>query len=228
MEFFWTGCTEILKIILSWPPIALLMLIIIISIFKDQIASLLGRVTSGKILGNEFQTAPINQLNEAAHIAKDSLLAKAESVGIIKSKTDDLENKINSKLSDPANPAIDYIINNPYETLNEYQRVLRSLNFEIILNRIFGTQIKLLELLASQPTMSFTPIQLYHFYQEHQKLIGSNDYQVRDYFNFLIQFNVIRVSGTDNNHTFSITEHGLDFLSYIKSNYKGTSNLRSY
>lgn len=228
MEFFWTGYTEILKIILSWPPIALLMLIIIISKFKDQIASLLGRVTSGKLLGNEFQTAPINQLNEASHVEKDSLLEKAVSVGITKSKSDVLENKNNSKESAPNNPAIEYIINYPNETFNEYQRVLRSLNFEILLNRIFGTQIKLLELLASEPTISFTTPQLYHFYQEHQKLIGSNDYQIRDYFNFLIQFNAMSVSGTENNHSFKITEHGIEFLSYIKSNYKGTSNLRSF
>ena len=228
MEFLLTDGIEVLKILLSWPPIALVMLIIIIFNFKDQLVSLLGRVESGKIFGNEFKAAPLNQLNEVSHIEKDSLLAKAESVDIAANKTDDLKNKNNSNVSDVNNPAIEYIVNHPYDTLIEYQRVLRSLNFEILLNRIFGTQIKLLELLALEPTISFTPIQLYHFYQEHQKLIGSNDYQVRDYFNFLIQFNAISVSGTDNNHSFKITEHGIEFLSYIKSNYKVTSNLRSF
>ena len=228
MEFLWTYCFEIFKILSSWPPIALIMLIIIIFNFKDQLANLLGRVESGKIFGNEFKAAPLNQLNEVSHIEKDSLLAKAEPVDIAANKTNDLKNKNNSNVSSASNPAIEYIINHPYDTLIEYQRVLRSLNFEILLNRIFGTQIKLLELLALEPTISFTPIQLYCFYQEHQKLIGSNDYQVRDYFNFLIQFNAISVSGTDNNHSFSITEHGLDFLSYIKSNYKGTSNFRGF
>lgn len=225
MEFFWTGYTEILQILLSWPPIALLMLIIIIVKFKDQIASLLGRVTSGKILGNEFQTAPINQLDEASHIEKDSLSAKAKSADIVVSNTDSTNEEKNHSVNN--NPAIDYILTHPTEALFEYQRVLRNLNFEILFNRIFGTQIDLLEFLASHSTSKFSSAQLYHFYQEHQRRAASNDYQMRDYFRFLVLFQAIKVSDVDNDHFFSITTHGLDFLSYIKFNYKGTWNLRN-
>ena len=227
MEFFWSTYIDILKIILSWPPIALVMLIIIIFLFKDQISSLLGRVTGGKILGNEFVVAPSSQIDTSTRIEKDTLSANAQRNESDTANTKSEHTNAQSTQASSDNPAINYILSHPHETLIEYQRVLRHLNFEILFNRIFGTQISLLDFLSTNPTKTYSAPQLYHFYQNHQRLAASHDYQIRDYFNFLVTFQVIKVDVTENEHYFSITDFGLEFLSYIKANYKGSWNLRS-
>lgn len=228
-EIDWQTLLEYLKVLLSWPPIALVIASLFIARFKGAIDDLLSRLVEGNILGQAFKAIPppLQQAN-ATGVQEDRLALAAEAVP--DNAAGHAEEQVPAELAgDPgAVQAIAYVKANPAHTVIEYKKLLFAYNSERLFIRIYGTQIALLEFLASRPDDPAPLTLLARFHDQHQQKAGSTDYQLRDYVNFLVSFGVINVTGPENSYLYTITQHGVEFLSYIKSNYPANWNDRAF
>ncbi len=222
----WNLLLEYLKVFLSWPPVALLVAFLFIARFKSAIDDFLKRLVEGNIFGQAFKAVPPSQKADTAGVAENRLAAAADAAPLAENQN--LPAQLPPELvGDPAAPAaVAYIRANPAQTLVEYKRVLFSYNAERLFTRIFGTQIALLEYLSFKSGVAVPLAELGKFHEEHLQRSGRNDYQIRDYINFLTNFGVIAASGAENAFEYRITQHGVEFLSYIKANYPADWNQR--
>lgn len=230
-ELNWLLLLEYLKVLLSWPPIALIIAIIFIARFRSAINNFLDRVIEGNFFGQVLKAAPPHQPLEPGGAMEDRLIKAAEAqphtsvqptVGVLVPLPPELAN-------DPlAQAAIDWVRNNPAQTVIEYKQLLFKYSSERLFNVIYGTQIALLEFLAAHPVEPITLAQLAQFHREHQSKAARTDYQLQDYVNFLASYTAIAVAGPPHQQTYSITQYGVEFLSYIKANYPVSWNQRAF
>jgi hypothetical protein len=225
----WELLLEYLKVLFSWPPTALIFALIFIFVFRRAIHDFLARVSEGNLFGQTFKAGPPTQ-QPSDPGATEGRLALAAEAHPQPSEAQQPQEPLPPELAnDPLAPAaITYVRNNAAQTVIEYKRLLFSYNSERLFNRIYGTQIALLEFLASHPDEPVSLVRLVQFHQEHQHKAGSVEYQLRDYVNFLVSFRVVSVSGPDHAQEYKITQHGLEFLSYIKANYTPIWNQRAF
>lgn len=198
MEFFWTACTEILKILFSWPPIVLLILFIIIFKFENEVRNILKSKIEAKVGG-----ASITVYQNQGQVLESA-------------QNDSVQN------SPPSS------IKNIQVTPEMYDDLLNRYAYERIFNNIFGTQINLLTSLADLNGQPLSLPQLYIFYKDHQTRTNLTTYPIDNYLNFLIQFGLIKSIKNDNQSSYLITDFGIRFLSYIKENYKHNWNTRPF
>jgi len=221
-EINWQLLLEYLKVLLSWPPIALLITFIFFARFRLAISNLLNRVTEGNFFGQGFKAAPPNQSLESGGVAEDLLIKASEA----QSNTGAQQNietptPLPPELAnDPqALVAIEWVKGNPIQTVIEYKRLLLNYNFERLFNIIYGTQILLLEYLSSRSGETVALTQLAQFHLMYLSKPKATSYELQDYVNFLVTYGVIAVAGVPNQQTYSLTPHGVQFLAYIKTNY---------
>lgn len=225
-EINWQVLLEYIKVAFSWPPIALVIAILFISRFRGAIDDFLKRLIEGNIFGQAFKAAPPVQQTVSSGETEDRLAAAAEANPEANVAQDQLPPEL---AGDPMAPvAVAYVRNNPAQTVIEYKRVLFAYNAERLFARIYGTQVALLEFLASRPEVPVPLTLLTQFHVEYQQKAGGTEYQLRDYVNFLVGFGVIAVSGPENSYEYKITQHGVEFLSYIKANYPTNWNQRAF
>lgn len=196
----WNMTLEYLKVFLSWPVVVLILGLLFIYLFKVQITNLLSRVTEGEAYGMKFK----------ANSPQDSAV------------TNDTKQVI------PENDAIKWVTEHPEQAIEEYTRVSNSYKWERAMNFIYGTQVDLLDHLATQGGQGELYVNLVYFHAEHQKRAGNANYQMPDYLNFLQLFGFISSEGNDSDLKVKITPYGLSFLSYIKANYSDTWNKKPY
>jgi hypothetical protein len=227
----WQILLEYIKVLLSWPPIALVIAILFISRFRGAIDNFLNRMVEGTIFGQAFKAVPPPQQSGSAGATEDRLALAAEATPQpIPAQSDGILEQLPPELGDdPLAPsAVAYVRSNPALTVIEYKRILFAYNSERLFIRIYGTQIALLEFLASRPDNPAPLSLLAKFHDEHQQKAGSTEYQLRDYVNFLVGFGVVAVSGHETAYEYKITQHGVEFLSYIKANYPANWNQRAF
>lgn len=225
----WELLLEYLKVFFSWPPIALVIAIILVTRFRGAIDDFLNRVVEGNIFGQVFKAAPPKQQQGESGITEDRLALAAETQPQPNEALQQNQPLPPELENDPlALAAIAYVKNNPAQTIIEYKRLLFSYNSERLFTRIYGTQIALLEYLAARPDETVSLSRLAQFHDEHQQKSGSSEYQLRDYVNFLVGYGVISVSGTEGAYAYKIAQHGVEFLSYIKANYPSVWNQRAF
>jgi hypothetical protein len=181
---------EILKdVITTWPCVILIFLMFFSILFRKQISNFLARLVNAKI-GN---------LNLAA--MKPTVQPKKA-----------IQDKLKIK-------AINYIKLHPEETIKEFYGLLDKYKFERIFNIIYGSQILLLEHLSLKGDIGDKYINLYVFYDEFIKKTIPPRPQITEYFGFLESWKLIEASGENMNKSYKITPFGINFLSYIKTNY---------
>ena len=226
-ELNWALLLEYVKVILGWPPIALVITIVFFSRFRVAIQGFLNRTIEASVFGQTFKASPpIEQQREVKGAGEDRLAQAAEAQTTQGTESAVLPPELQN---DPqAQMAINYVKSNPVQTVVEYKRLLFGYNCERLFNSIYGTQISLLEFLASRPAETFTLPEIAPFHSAHQGLVGQTEYQLRDYMNFLLVFGVIVAEGTPDSLRYRITQHGVEFLSYIKANYPSAWNRRAY
>lgn len=225
-ELNWALLLEYLKVILGWPPIALVIAIVFLLMFRIGIRDFLNRAIEANVFGQTVKASPPVEQQQEVKGVEENRLAQAAEAQTTQSSESDALLRLNN---DPqAQIAINYVKSNPGQTVVEYRRLLFGYNCERLFNSIYGTQISLLEFLASRPTEIFTLPEIALFHTNHQALVGRTEYQLRDYINFLQVFEVMAAVSTPNNQRYKITEYGLEFLSYIKSNYPSAWNQRAY
>lgn len=222
-EIDWKVLLEYLKVILSWPPIALVIAMLLIP--RGAIGDFLKRVVQGNVFGQEFKAVLPTQQTEN-NITEDKLTLAAKSNPQTQQNTETLPAEL---ANEPyAQEAVNYVRHHPVETVIEYRQLSFNYNAERLFAKIYGTQISLLEFLSSKPEGQSNLGALVQFHDEHQRRAESTNYQIRDYMNFLINQDVVSISGEGNAHQYSISDHGIQFLSYIKANYPLAWNTRMY
>jgi hypothetical protein len=223
-EVNWNMILEFLKIVLSGPPMALVIALLILGLFHFEIRGFLSRLVEGNVLGQSFRASPPFERQPDRAPPEDDPLKKAAEV-----RSSDPVKLPPELESDPqARAAIDFVRSNPVQTVIEYKRLLTHLNWERVFNLIYGTQVQLLSFLAGRPSEGATMQELSSFHAQHQKEVGNTSYQLRDYLNFLRNFGLVDVEGPSDAMRFRISQYGLEFLSYIKSAYVEAWNRRSY
>lgn len=228
----WLVLLEYTKVLLSWPPIALVIAVLLITRFRGAIDDFLKRIVEGNIFGQAFKAVPPPQQTAPATATEDRLALAAEAAPHPAAGAQGVQapGPLPPELAgDPLAPAaVAYVQSNPAQTVIEYKRVLFAYNAERLFTRIYGTQIALLEFLAARPNEPASLAELALFHDQHQQKAGSTEYQLRDYVNFLVGFGAIAVAGQENAYVYSITQHGVEFLSYIKANYPVNWNARAF
>jgi hypothetical protein len=230
-EVNWLLMLEYLKVLLSWPPIALVIAIIFITRFRAAINDFLNRLIEGNIFGQTLKAAPPHQIPVEVGVAEDRLMqaAAAKSDGGAPTQAQETIQLPPALANDPhAQAAVAYVRNNPAQTVIEYKRILFSYNSERLFNLIYGTQVALLEFLAFRHDQSTTLPQIAQFHREHQAKSGQSDYQLRDYVGFLVSYGVVSVEGSPDQQVYKISQHGVEFLSYIKASYPLVWNQRAW
>lgn len=224
--FDWKLFLEYLKVLLTWPPISLVIVVIFSFKFTKSINQLIGRIIKAKIFGQEIDVAPDQSKVSAdkeslpGPIARTGVSIKVGRARRNKPLPPELEN-------DPqAKDAIRWVKQNPDLTVVEYKKVSTYLGFERLFNSIYGTQILLLDFLASRPNEVVGAWQLAKFHAEYLNKPGSVPYELPAYINFLVNFAVIE--SKDNGLNYQITSHGIEFLQYIKSTYPGVWYQRAF
>lgn len=221
-EINWILLLEYLKVLFSWPPIALVIAVIFFWRFQTAINGLMGRIVEGSILGQTIKAAPPIQSPELSG-EEDFLSKKAAEAQLqtnVQPNVTAPEPLPPELADDPQAPAaVEWVKNNPVQTVMEYKRIMLNISFERLFNLIYGTQIFLLEFLASRPNESVSLTELGKFYMQYLSMPGSVAYSQQNYMNFLVNFGVIVEAPLPNQQSYRITPHGIQFLSYIKLNY---------
>lgn len=223
----WAMLLAFVKVVLGWPPIALVIAILLTVTFRGAIEDFLKRLVSGRIMGSEFNAVPPREQQQESKIVSEDPLAKAVEAqsGSDSASVAHPQSQLPPELAnDPqAVAAVDYVRNNPVQTVVEYRRVNSFYKAEWLMNRLYGTQISLLEQMAANAD---EPVQLSRIswhHTQHQLLANSTSYQINDYVGFLVTSGLIAVSGTPDASLYKITQWGLEFLSYIKANFPNWS-----
>ena len=230
-EVNWVLLLEYAKVIFAWPPIALVIALVFFKRFQVSIQGFLNRATEANVFGQTVKAAPPEVQREVQGTTEDRLTQAAEAQSTQDGTVTTPENvPLPPELqNDPqAQLAITYVRNNPVPTVVEYKRLFFSYNCERIFNSIYGSQISLLEFLAARPTEGVTLPEIAPFHSAHQALVCRTEYQLRDYVNFLLLFGIVSADGPPESQRYRITQHGVEFLSYIKASYPSAWNQRAY
>jgi hypothetical protein len=116
--------------------------------------------------------------------------------------------------------AIQYVQQHPAQVVEEFLRTFNAYRFERAFNLIYGTQIALLQHLANKTMEGEAYQNLAPFYEEHRRRAPDSDYQMADFVRFLEQLGFIEyVAQEGPNFRVRITPVGLNFLSYIRTQY---------
>lgn len=183
-----------LQVILAWPIICLVLGLFFMFLFKQPISDLFRRISKGELYGARFET---NSPSEQDIKTKEEPQLKTK---------DDLEK---------------YIKENPKKVQEEFLRYFNGYWFEKTFNLIYGTQINLLEHLANKGSQGDKYINLMGFYNEFIKRSRFTT-QLPDYIRFLKDGRFVEFMGEGSELSVKITPYGMDFLSYIKSQYPAT------
>jgi len=181
-----------LEVFLAWPVIISIVVVIFLKWFKAPISDFIKRLVKVEAYGS-----------------------RAEAIGPSeqqKGSKKDLPTKSKSEIEM-------YIRDNPNLVVAEYSRLLNWYVFEHAFNIIYGTQIDLLEHLSNKGDKGESYINLVDFYYKHINRVGTYSYMMVDYLGFLKEYKFIDVEDEGSELSVKITPYGIDFLSYIKTNY---------
>lgn len=191
---------EYLAVLLSWPVATAAIAFVFFKTFKGPLADFFRRMVRGEAYGVRLEAAsPAEQVQEAEQIK-----ALPEQGQIEK-----------------------WIAENPKLVLEEYQRAVNGYLFERAYNLIYGTQIQLLDHLEKKGEEGEKYVNLLPYYNDFRQRSGWNT-QFADYLNFLRTSNFVEVVGDGSDVALRITPWGVDFLSYIKTQYPGTYHIKAF
>lgn len=180
-----------LKVILNSWP---LIMFIFLLFCRRHIPNFLERVYKGSFYGASFEATPMAQKEKMQ------------------------EGKY---FQSPIDKAVEYIKNNPKEAFDEYAKVYKYYVFERVFHLIYGTQINLLEYLASKENNSENKSMLKKYYNEY--LMRANPKYSRStpdqYFGFLYSYKLIEDFTLNGQIHTKILDLGKEFLVYIKNQF---------
>jgi len=184
-----------LGVLLTWPVVSLILGVLALRWFREPLSDFFRRMVKGEGYGVRVEAADPSQQRKEIEETKADLPPKPQ---------DDLQL---------------YIQENPQQFLEQYLRLYNGYWFEKAYNLIYGSQVSLLERLAERRDEGEKYINLVEFYNEFLRRSNSHATQMADYLGFLKDMNFIEYFQTDGEHKARITPFGLNFLSYIKTQY---------
>lgn len=196
----WQLILEYLKVLLSWPPVTLVLIVLCVRVFRKNIALLINRIRGGKGPGGiEFSADPHISSQETGVLPPPTLPPK--------DGTDALS--VNSS--------------NPELARAEILKWWGIARYESALNRIFGTQFEVLKLLLAQKVTGESIANLSPFYLEHEKLAqagGQRPISMGEFFTFLTHLEFLRIdpAPAPEGRAF-ITPLGQEFLEHVFKTY---------
>jgi len=120
--------------------------------------------------------------------------------------------------------ALDQIANDPVKAREEIAKWFAVAKHESILNRIFGTQLRLLMILEGKGHDGDTESNLRPYYAEHQRLAAGFNMPASpapDFVAFLTSVNgLVRREEVEGSAKYYITLGGLGFLLYVRGAYQ--------
>ena len=205
---------EILKI-LVWPIAVIVIVIIVVLLLKKSFQDLLTRITKLKYGETVAEVSQVRQeTNEKSLVAQNQIDKPNETIekalGIFSNQTLDraknvveTESKINELTDD----------NKKIETLIKYSEALYLiLSFERLYNNIFGSQLYILDFINTNNSETKNDLKIFYDNAKERHPDFYETYSYDEYFNFLINHELIIVNKDD---TCGITWLGRDFLKYL-------------
>ena len=227
----WMIVLEYLRVFLSWPVAVTLVVALLILHFKKNVAALIDRIEKADFPGGSIST-PISQVQqqsvEPLPPAETPLQQAAEAAPVepaLQAGGAQPNIEIEPEIAEviPDIPLlINYVLTNPGPTVSEYGRTVFALNSERAFNTIFGTQVAILEQLATTG-QSMTRQEISPFHQKHQQLAGNANYTLDNYIAYMVRTALIELD-PNNPGTYRATVFGLRFLNYIKTAYANRWN----
>jgi hypothetical protein len=217
--------------ILKWPFTVILITCIIIYVFKRSLSSLIGKINKFNVGKFGVDVSQVNQTSDTTTLAHPITPPSLTSPAALVSNADSFA-YINRILAFFAPATIDQykngieheihlsgIVNKDekIELLSLYsQAVVISLNFERIYNRIFGSQMFLLENLNNVGSESRQSLQRFYNDASVQFPEAYKSFDFSRYLSFLIDMHLVIV----NNDIFEISTIGRDFLKFLVETQK--------
>lgn len=199
-----------LDVLLRWPLAVFALGLTGMLLFKRPLSDFLSRITSAGGYGIQVS---------AANPQSDSTPAK-------KPGAPELANVVENQPPVPQQgppmvpqQAIQYVQQHPAQVVEEYLRVFNGYRYERALNQIYGTQVDLVQYLATKGTEGDAYTNLAIFFEEFRRRAPDSKYQMPDYVLFLHTLGFIEYFGEQPNFRVRITPSGLGFLSYVKAEY---------
>jgi hypothetical protein len=197
---------------LGWPHFSFLFGLIFLFMFRTQISSLLGRVTSIDKSGIKTHSAPELQLEDhkRAEVAHELMQAIGASVAL-----SDVEGRIRAELTAKSLP----VDNETSRVLLKYLAAATlNVQFEQIHSLIFGTQIFLLKKLNEVAGRGRPREDLEKHFQHVKGLFPDSfaEWDLDQYIDFLVRRSLI----VENDGVFHITHLGNDYLVWITRSNK--------
>jgi len=183
---------EYLKAVLVWPVSVGIILIVFLLKFRAGIEDLLKRMQEGEGYGIRLKaTAPAEQQKLATEVKPLLPLDEAER----------------------------FAMEHPKEAVQEYRRLTDNFLWEKSFNLIYGTQMDLLSALEKKGSVGEKYVDLTVYHQEFIKRSQVTGLQFTQYVGFLKQVGFVEISGDANDAVVKITPNGINFLSYVRSQY---------
>jgi len=241
----WSMILEYLKVFFSWPAVTICGVLVAICFFKDAIRDRIqntesldagglkakfgqGRGIPTKMsLGDNTtitdpgtnQTAADSSLQAAASV---TVAAHAELTAPGHDERQRSESAIKERFkSDPRFTAeLQFVVQQPAATVLAYRSMVNQFIFERAMNRIFGSQVRLLLLMASYDAQPLDTSSVRIFYNEFLSASKNAPYPMTSYLDFLINYNAFIKKVTDGNgDQYLIQPLGMEFIDYIRTNY---------
>lgn len=198
-----------LDVLLRWPLAVFALGLTGMLLFKKPLSDFFSRITSAGGYGIQLSAAS-PQSQAAAKKPGAPELANA------------VENQPSIPQQGPPmvpQQAIQYVQQNPAKVVEEYLRIFNAYRYERALNQIYGTQIDMLQYLATKGTEGDAYTNLAVFFEEFRRRAGDTKYQMPDYVRFLHTLGFIEYFGDQPNFKVRVTPAGLGFLSYVRGEY---------
>lgn len=191
---------DYLVVLLSWPVVTAIIALVFFHFFKAPISDFFRRIVRGEAYGVRLEaTNPSEQVKGAEQ----------------------------SETLPPQAQIETWIAENPKQVLAVYQRAVNSYVFERAYNLIYGSQLALLEHLESKRDAGEKYANLLPFYNRFLQRSGLST-QFAEFIGFMRTFKFVDVVGEGSDLSLRITPYGVDFLSYLRTQYPGTYQIRAF
>ncbi len=189
-----TYILDILRIIFSWPPMILIVTIILLKSFKISISDLLQRMTKGTFPGFTIEASSSSAQQRGITASSNQMVSQEEKIR-------------------------QYIRDNPDAVIREYLEIASKFSYERIYNLIYGSQLALLEHLEKCGEGGELYINLNSFYYQFLQKSSLTNVQITEYLGFLVNLKLIEYFNLNSDSKVRITPYGLNFIIYIKNVY---------
>ena len=195
----WTLALEYFKVAASWPPVSVVLVLLLGKRLQAPIVSMFGRIRTWKAVGIEATLSdPAGQQLDAAK------KPAAEDADLLTQNSSD-----------------------PVRARSEILRLWGLYNYERFFNVVFGTQLQLLEHLRLLGNVGCAPDDLDKFFAAHKASGG--DSTAESYFKFLADTGLMDVKNNVSGGPWvKISETGLAFLDHIRRTYGASSANRMF